>query len=156
MGVDNAALARRYMTELWGKNNENLIDELVDDEILLRDPMTPDGVRGKAEVRKRVNGMTNMFENSSITIRDVIVSGDRVVVTSTWRGTHKGDFYGVKGTGKTVNCESVDVLRMKNGKVVENESFFDSYSMLQQMGALPPLEQFKPRENQATSQTATA
>ena len=51
MGVDNAAVARRYMTELWGKGNVQLIDELVDDDIVVSDPMSAEPAKGKAALK---------------------------------------------------------------------------------------------------------
>ena len=30
MGTDNASVARRYMTEIWGKGNLDVIDEHLD------------------------------------------------------------------------------------------------------------------------------
>lgn len=156
MGVDNAALARRYMTEIWGKGNLDAIDELCDDAISLQDPMTPTPAVGKQEIRKRIHEMAPMFSDIDLSIKDVIVSGDRVVVLHTWRGKHTGDFFGIKATGKTLTCETVEVLRMKNGKVAENLSSFDVYGMFQQLGALPPPDQLEAAGAQRTAQQPTA
>jgi len=154
MGVDNGVIARRYMTEIWSEGKFDAIDELVGDDIVLRDPMTPGSVTGKAEVRKRVTEMPKMFGDNALHIKETIVSGDRVVMLTTWRAVHKGDFFGIAGTGKTITCEGVEVLRINNGKVVENESYFDVYTMFQQMGALPSPDKLKPKER--AQQTPTS
>jgi steroid delta-isomerase-like uncharacterized protein len=143
MGVDNGSLGRRYLDELWGKGNLALVDELVDPSIVLRDPMSAE-VTGIENVRQRVKEMLATFSDTSNTIHDVIVSGDRVVIRGTWRGVHRGDFFGIPGTGKPVSCEGVEVLRIKNGKVVENISYFDLYTMFQQLGALPSPDKLAP------------
>lgn len=140
MGVDNGIQARRYLTEIWAKGNLDVIDELVDDAIELRDPMTPHAVRGKDVVRQRVGEMGKSFADSTMEIEEVIVAGDRVVVRAIWRGVQRGEFMGVPPTGKTVSCLTCEVLRMKNGKVVENISYFDVYEMFQQLGLLPPAD----------------
>jgi steroid delta-isomerase-like uncharacterized protein len=144
MGVDNAAVARRYMMEIWSNGDVDAIDELCDDEIVLSDPMTPEAVKGKPAVRQRVERMPEIFD-SSIRIREIIVSADRVVLLTTWQGVHKGEFLGIAGTGRTVTCECVEVLRIRGGKIIENTSYFDVYSMFQQMGALPPPDQLAAR-----------
>ena len=64
MATDTGALARRYMTEIWAKGKLEVIDELVDDNIELKDPMTPHGVRGKEVVRDIL--MTIAQENQDI------------------------------------------------------------------------------------------
>ena len=140
MGVDNATVARRYMTEIWGKGDLDVVDELVAPEIVLRDPLSPE-VRGIEAVRERVRDMTATFSNGSITIDEIIVSGDRAVVCHTWRGVHRGELFGVPGTGRTLTVKVVELLRIEGGKVVENTSYFDAYGMIQQLGVLPPPDQ---------------
>lgn len=159
MGVDNGAVARRYLTELWGKGNVDLIDELVDPQIKLVDPMTPGGVQGLDVVRERVQGMSKEFDDNSLTIDEVIVAGDRVIVRTTWSGVHRGDFFGFKNTGRRASCKTVELLRISNGKVIENLSYFDTYEMFQQLGILPSPDQLRDalKPQAAASQpTATA
>lgn len=141
MGFDNAAVARRYMQELFARGNADAIDELVDDSIELKDPMTPHGVRGKDAVRERIESMAGVFTDVDIIIEEVLVSGDRVVLRHTWRAKHVGTFMGVGGTGKYLSCLTSEFLRIRNGKVVENISYFDVYEMFQQLGLLPPPDQ---------------
>lgn len=141
MATDTGALARRYMTEIWAKGKLEAIDELVGDNIELKDPMTPHGVRGKEVVRERIRDMSRSFSDQDIAIDEVIVAADRVVIRHTWRGKHTGEFMGLRATGKTLSCISCEVLRIENGKVVENITYFDVYEMFQQLGLLPPADQ---------------
>ena len=140
MGVDNTIVARRYFTELWGKGNLALLEELVDDQIVLRDPMTPE-LKGIENLKARLEEMDAMFSDGSVTVDEIIPAGDRVIVRATWRGVHRGDFFGVKNTGRTVTVPSAEILRLANGKVVENISYMDMYTMFQQLGMLPSPDQ---------------
>lgn len=143
MGVDNAAVARRYLTELFGKGNVDVIDEVVDPQIFLADPMTPGGLKGADQLRQRVTEMAKEFSDNSVTIEEVIVAGDRVIARATWSGVHRGDFFGFKNTGRRATCKSVEILRIANGKVLENLSYFDTYEMFQQLGILPEPTQLR-------------
>lgn len=107
--------------------------------------MTPPK-KGKDEVRKWMAMLANDFADNQFTIEEVIVSGDRVVVRNWWSATVKGDFFGIKAAGKKLSVPAVQVLRIKNGKVVENISYSDTYAMFQQLGALPPPDQLMPQE----------
>ena len=155
MGFDNGTLARKYITELWGKGNLALIDELVDDSIKLSDPITKK-TEGKAAVKAHLERMGKELSESSIAIDEITVAGDVVVVREKWSGVHKGDFFGVPAAGKRVTCDAVDWLRFKDGKVVEDYSYFDLYEVFQQLGAAPSPEQFKSAKPEAAAKTARA
>jgi steroid delta-isomerase-like uncharacterized protein len=148
MGVDNTALAKRYLTEVWDKGNLKVVDELVDENIVLEDPMVPQPVKGIQVVRDRLNEMSNMFSDTNITIKETFASGDTVVIRHQWSGKHVGDFYGIKPTNKRLTCDSIEVIKIKNGKVVENVTYFDAYSMFQQLGVLPPPDQLQRKQTQ--------
>src|SRR5688500_11717239 len=113
MGVDNATLARRYLTELWGKRNLDLVDELVDPNIVLGDPMTPEPAKGIDTVKSRIKDMSKHFTESSITVTEVVVQGDTVIARARWTGKHTGDFFGIKPTNKTIKCDSAEVIKIK-------------------------------------------
>ena len=154
MGIDTGTVARRYMTDIWAKGKLDVIDELVGDDIELKDPMTPHGVRGKDAVRERIREMSKSFSDAAIAIDEVIVSGDRVVLRHTWRAKHTGDFMGLRATGKTISCISCEILRIEGGKVVENITYFDVYEMFQQLGLLPPADQLARPDKQAQPASA--
>ena len=52
-------------------------------------------------------------------------------------GTHKGELLGVAATNRTVEFESVDIIRVEDGKVDEHWGLTDVMSLMQQIGAVP-------------------
>ena len=139
MGVDNAAAARRYMKEIWSKGNLDAVDELVDADVVVKDTMGTN-IRGRDELKALMKRMQRSFSDNTFELEDVLVSGDRVVVLFTWRGTQRGDFFGIRGTGRALTNPGVDVLRFVDGRVIEDLGYMDSYAMFQQVGALPVRE----------------
>jgi steroid delta-isomerase-like uncharacterized protein len=81
----------------------------------------------------------NAFPDSRVTIDDMIAEGDQVVTKKTFRGTHEGEFAGIPPTGKTVELQFVDIMRVHNGKIVEHWNCIDQLSFMQQLGVIPPL-----------------
>lgn len=73
------------------------------------------------------------------TIDDLLVVGDKVVARLTFTGTHKGGFMGKPASGKQVNFLAIDILHMKDGRIVENWHLEDNLTLLQQLGAVPAL-----------------
>jgi predicted ester cyclase len=53
------------------------------------------------------------------------------------RGTHRGMFMGMPGTGKTFAATTLNELRLEDGKVVEEWGVTDTLAMMQQLGFLP-------------------
>ena len=51
-------------------------------------------------------------------------------------GTMKGEFAGMKPTGKSATWDEVHIVRMKDGKAVEHWAV-DQLGMLQQLGLAP-------------------
>jgi steroid delta-isomerase-like uncharacterized protein len=78
------------------------------------------------------------FSNAQYVVQDQIAEDDKVVTHATWRGTHSGSFQGLPPTGKQISISAILIERVKDGKVVEHWSLFDSLSMMQQLGLLPP------------------
>ena len=66
------------------------------------------------------------------------VEGDIVTTFKTYHGTHRGDFLGIAPTGKTIHFETVDAMRVRNGKITDHWGVANLYSALQQLGQLPP------------------
>ena len=44
-------------------------------------------------------------------IEDLIAEGDRVVARTTMTGTHRGDFFGIPATGRSVIVSGVHIMR---------------------------------------------
>ena len=55
----------------------------------------------------------------------------------TYYGTHQGEFLGVAPTGRKIQFETVDVMRVHNGKITEHWGVANLFSLMQQLGAWP-------------------
>jgi predicted ester cyclase len=52
-------------------------------------------------------------------------------------GTHQGELLGVPASGKSVEFESIDIIRLEDGKVAEHWGVTDTMTLMQQIGAIP-------------------
>jgi len=78
------------------------------------------------------------FPDMQIDAQDVIASGDKVVVRARYTGTHRGEFMGMPATGKSVNVQLIDILRLDaDGLVHEHWGVMDALAMMQQLGVVP-------------------
>jgi hypothetical protein len=52
-------------------------------------------------------------------------------------GHHLGKFLGVAPTGRKIQFETVDVMRVRDGKIAEHWGVANLFSLMQQLGAWP-------------------
>src|SRR6266581_2914519 len=70
-------------------------------------------------------------------IDEMVASGDRVAIRSTFTGTHEGEFLGVPPTGKSVSVDGIDIVRVVDGRATDHWGIFDAMGMMQQLGVMP-------------------
>lgn len=80
------------------------------------------------------------FPDLNVTIHDQLAEGDKVMTRKVLRGTHQGLFIGVEPTGKQIEFEVIDIVRLENGKVVEHWAIQDRLALMQQLGLIPAAE----------------
>jgi predicted ester cyclase len=54
------------------------------------------------------------------------------------RGTHKGAFMGKPPTSRPIQVQGIIIVRVVDGRIVENWLLVDQMSILQQLGIIPP------------------
>ena len=138
--ADNLSIARK-LYEAW---NARAFDEMAEgtaEDAELVVVGTGDVFRGKDGGRQYNENWAAGFPDGRITIDNMISSGDTVVVEFTGRGTHSGTLKTSMGdippTGKSVTLKLCDVTEYRDGLVVRQRSYFDTGSMMAQLGLLP-------------------
>ena len=134
---ENKALVRRAYKEVFNKGNMAVVDELYTANYVLHDPSGP--VQGPEGIKQYVTMLRSAFPDMHITIEDAVAEGDTVVVRTTGRGTHKGDFMGIPPTGKQVTVAGITIIRIVNGKAEEAWYNGDDLGLLQQLGVVPSM-----------------
>jgi steroid delta-isomerase-like uncharacterized protein len=136
---ENKATARRFMEETFGGGKPELVDAVLDPDFVRYDPYIESGeVRGAQTVKGNIEWFRNAFPDLSCTVEEQVAEGDKVVSRWTVRGTHRGDFFGVAGTGNRVEFTGMQIDRFdESGKIVEERAEFDLLGAMRQMGAVP-------------------
>jgi predicted ester cyclase len=141
---DNKAVVGRWFTEFWGKQyNPAVVDEIASPEMLLKYSMH-EPRRGRDDIKAFMKDFRAAFPDLSFWgTADLIAEGDYVVGQWDGGGTHTGpafdDFLvgGLKAsTGKTMRFTGTTVLKVVNGKIVEEIGLDDGVTALTQLGLL--------------------
>jgi steroid delta-isomerase-like uncharacterized protein len=137
---DNAGIARSLYS-YWNERQFDRVAELMaeDGEIVLVGSGTR--FRGPDGSLKFSRMWADAFPDGRVEIDRVISAGDQVVLQFTGRGTHTGPLRSSGGeipaTGRSVTLNLCDVHEIRNGKIHSVESYFDSASLLTQLGVMP-------------------
>jgi steroid delta-isomerase-like uncharacterized protein len=134
----NKEIVRRLGVEPW-EGNIGVIDELVAADYVGHDPSQPEDMRGPEGIRGFVTTYLTAFPDGKITIDDQLAEGDLVTSRWTGRGIHQGDLMGIPPTGKQVTVTGITISRVKDGKVVEEWTNWDTLGLLQQVGVVPEM-----------------
>jgi steroid delta-isomerase-like uncharacterized protein len=133
-GEQAIAVVRRNTEEVQGRGDFELFEELFADDFVDRTPQpgtTPD----KDGVRVLYHRLREAFPDFRPEIGWQAVDGDVVTTFKTYHGTHLGPFLGIAPTGRTVQFETVDAMRVRDGKIVEHWGVANLYSVVHQLGA---------------------
>ena len=134
---DNKKTARRLVKEGINTGNWAVMEEIIAPSAV--DHSLPPGIPNNREGFKMfMSGFRAAFPDLTYTIEDEMAEGDKVYNLSMGTGTMKGDFQGMKASGKKATWQEMHVVRFDaSGKVVEHWATVDQVSMLTQLGFMP-------------------
>jgi steroid delta-isomerase-like uncharacterized protein len=141
MSTDAAkAVVRRNTEEVQSKGNFDVFEEVFADDFVDHTPQ-PNMIPDKAGVRGLYRALRAAFPDFRAEIHWQTADGELVTTYKTYHGTHQGPFLGVAPTGRKIHFETVDVMRVRNGKITEHWGVANLFSLMQQLGAWPPTTQ---------------
>ncbi len=80
------------------------------------------------------------ISDGRITNPEYIDVGDIVVAQFTTEGTNDGPFGSLKATGRRMSLPFCEIVHFdKEGRIVSGACYYDQYTLLTQLGHVPPL-----------------
>ena len=135
LGEAAKAVVRRNTEEVQGKGNFAVFEELFADNFVDHTPQ-PNMTSDKAGVHKLYTAIREAFPDFRAVIHWQTVDGEIVTTFKTYFGTHRGPFLSVAPTGRKIHFETVDAMRVHDGKIVEHWGVANLYSVMVQLGRL--------------------
>lgn len=137
----NKAIVRRAVEEFINGGKAEVADQLYGAEYNYHG-RGPEG-KGPALAKAFVEMYRTAFPDMHITVEDMIAEGDRVAARGTATGTNTGSLMGAPPTGKPVHVTTMVVMRLEDGKIVEEWEVFDEIEMMRQLGMMPDESQMQ-------------
>jgi steroid delta-isomerase-like uncharacterized protein len=96
--------------------------------------------QGPEGYKQFVQGWAGAFPDSKVVLKKIIVADGYAVAEFQGQGTHTGPLPTPGGpippTGKQVDIPFCEVLEIKEGKVTSAHTYFDSATMMRQLGLI--------------------
>ena len=141
---DNKAVVGRWFTEFWGKNpNLAVIDEIAAPDMLLHYSLH-EPRRGRADIKAFMTDFRAAFPDLQFgATAELIAEGDYVVGQWEGGGTHTGPAFSdflvgslPAASGRKMHFTGTTVLKVVDGKIVEEIGLDDGVTALTQLGLL--------------------
>jgi predicted ester cyclase len=141
---DNKAIVGRWFTDFWGKTCDlGIVDELAAPDMLLRYSLH-EPRRGREDIKAFMTDFRKAFPDLNFWgAADLIAEGDYVVGRWEGGGTHTGPAFSdflvgslPANTGRKMKFTGITVLKLKDGKIIEEIGLDDGVTALQQLGLI--------------------
>jgi steroid delta-isomerase-like uncharacterized protein len=129
---ENKAVARSFFEEFSKGNLQGVADLMAPDHVF-HFPLFPEP-QDKAQHVAGQQRIKGIFPDYRAEIVDQIAEGDMVMSRLIVRGTQQGEFLGQPGTGQTFEITTINIMRIRDGLVVDEWDELDTLSFLAQLG----------------------
>ncbi|WP_088889675.1 ester cyclase [Leptolyngbya ohadii] len=120
----NLAIARIFVEQFLGKGDMSVAADVLDENVQAITGLKPDGpIDGREAYKQVFSAFFDAFPplpGFEMMIEDMFAAGDRVVVR--FRSVQKPakEFFGVAATNRDITFIETHVMRLREGKIVEN------------------------------------
>jgi predicted ester cyclase len=141
---DNKTIVGQWFDRFWGKTfDASVIEQIAAPDMLLKYSLH-EPRRGRADIKNFITDFRAAFPDLNFWgTADLLAEGDYVIGQWEGGGTHTGpafkDFLAGSlsaNTGKTMRFTGTTILKLKDGKIVEEIGLDDGVACLTQLGIL--------------------
>jgi len=141
----NMGLAKRYIDAI-NEGNFEPFEELLSPGYAIYSPSGYPQPSSREKLIENYQGVRKAFPQFTWSMEDMMASKDKVACRIIIRGTFKGGMAGLPAGEKEFRFSLITIMRMENGKIVEEWQEDDQLGFVRQLGMeLKPKEEPKTR-----------
>jgi predicted ester cyclase len=131
---ENMSTARRLLEQGFAAADYAIVDECVAPDFVEHQ----NGVEGNGPeaVKDIIRGLHDSFADMTLTVVDTIAGGDQVWLRVRASGTDTKGVGGAPPTGRRFEIDIMDIMRFRDGVIVEHWGVADRLGMLEQLGLM--------------------
>ena len=92
------------------------------------------------ELTKELNAVGEAFPGMTLNLVSYDIGGNMASVIWTVDGNFTGEIAGLTGNGKPYSVKGISVITVEGGKIVEDDSYWDTYAVFAQTGGYAIVE----------------
>lgn len=131
-------ITRLWIEEEWQKGDVGIVDRLHSSDFVDHDAAgrPPDNEGFKQSIAK----LYAAFPDLSAKVHDLVIDAmsGKVAVRWTAIGTHRGEYLGAQPSGKQIRFKGIEIIRIKDDRIVERWGEWDGIELLEQLGRVSP------------------
>jgi predicted ester cyclase len=131
---DVRALAAGAFARFNEREDHDAFFDAYDPDVVLHG--YPGGLQGRDGLRAFHEALWEAFPDARLEVEDLVVESDRAALRYRLQGTHSGPYLGVAPTGLSFDVEGLTLLRLAQGRVVEEWHSPTELAILRQLGAV--------------------
>jgi steroid delta-isomerase-like uncharacterized protein len=137
MGQDFRGLAEQVY-DIFTRGALGELSNVFEADFIEHEQIPGSDATGFAAVTDWVKTSKAAFPDISYKLESVVGSGNEAVCRVRMSGTHKGEFMGIPATGKPIDIQVIDWVRISDaGKVVEHWGAMQESELMTQLGVGP-------------------
>ena len=123
-------VVQKFYADVWNKHDKSVIPSLLQSDFTFRGSLGPTKT-GHAEFVEYVDFVHQALGAYQCDILDLVEEGNQCFARMRFSGTHRGDFFGFKPTGKKVEWAGAALFSFKDGRVADLWVLGDVHGLLQ-------------------------
>ena len=126
--------------QMWEEGNTGIADELLDTGYVMISPAIPDGLKGIESLKEFIKNNSVTFPDFKLKVDDFYVHDNMILSYWTISGKNTGPLGKLPATVKNIKVSGFAVSKVKNGKIYEEQTFWNVLEFYQQLGfqVIPP------------------
>jgi steroid delta-isomerase-like uncharacterized protein len=134
---DIRAFFTRFLA-VWEQQNLSAIVACYTENGRIDSPMFH-AIAGRADIQKSFSDLFRAFDDWNFRVDDIVIDrgpDDRAVLVYTAQMTHRGDLFGMPGTGRRIETSGALIIRFEDGRIASERRLYDFTGLLVQLGVL--------------------
>ena len=130
----NRLLIERFYLEMWNRFDKTIVPDILTEDLRFRGSLGQ-SKSGHAEFAEYVDFIQRAFPDFWNEIEEIISEGDKAFAKLTFRGTHRGEVFGVAPTGRLIQYVGAAVFKFRGDRIAEVWVLGDIYGLISQLEA---------------------